>query len=401
MDTAPAGLSRNRAFWTLWAGHGVSRVGSGVSAIALVIAVYDRTESSTAVGGLLLARALPSVMAPFAGVITDRVDRRLVMIASDLASAGLITAVAFAGPLPLIYGLVVLLGAALAVFAPAERSSIPRLVTTADLPAANSFSNLARASSVFLGSVLGGVLVASIGLRPAFFIDAASFLVSAALIATLPSLAPRDEERVAPAGYWRELREGLAVVQRERVPFTVVSTGFLLVLFAGSVNAVQVILAKSVLDAGDLGYGLLEGAWAVGMLAGSAALIFRSGADARTAYLLSILLMALGLGATGVAPAFLWALAFLAIGGTGNGLDGVSMDTLLQQSVPQRLQGRVFAVSFASLYLAGAVAPMAGGLLAEVLSTRLVYGVASFGLVATWVCARALLAGAPARQAAG
>ena len=220
-------------------------MGSGVSAIALVIAVYDRTESGAAVGGLLLARALPSVAAPFAGVIIDRVDRRLAMIASDLASAGLIIAVAFAGPLPVVYALVVLLGVALAVFTPAERSSIARLVAPADLPAANSFSNLTRTSSVFLGSVLGGALVATLGLRPAFFLDAASFIVAAALSAALPSLAPRDEERAAAAGYWQELREGLTVVLRERVPFTVVFTGFSLVLFASLMNAVQVILAKA------------------------------------------------------------------------------------------------------------------------------------------------------------
>ena len=400
MRPTPARLARNRAFWTLWAGHSISQVGSAVSAIALVIAVYDRTESGAAVGGLLLARALPSVAAPFAGVITDRVDRRLVMVTCDLASAALIAAIAFAGPLPLIYALVVLLGMAPAVFVPAQRSAIPQLVRPADLLRANSFNNLTWTSSVFLGSVLGGALVAGVGLRTAFFVDAASFVASAALCSTLPSLAPRSDERGAPAGYWRELREGVTVVLRERVPFTVISAGFLLVFFASSVNAVQVILAKAVLDAGDLGYGLLEAAWAAGMLAGGALLILRR-PEARLAFLASILLEAAGLGATGAAPTLLWALAFLAIGGVGNGLDSVSMDTLLQQSVPQRLQARVFAVSVMMLYSATALASMAGGLLAEVLGARAVYGVASIGLAATWLLARALLAGAPSAKATG
>ncbi len=394
----PDGLVFKRPFLTLCLSQGISRLGSGVSAIAVVILVYDKTGSGLAVAGILLARMMPSFAAPVAGVISDRVDRRATMVLSDLASGALVLTIAFVDNLAAVYVLVALMATASAVSVPAATASLPELVEPGDLTRANSVVNLALTTAIMGGSALGGALVASVGLRPAFFLDASSFLISASMLATLPSLHPLRTRRSTASPFSTDMWEGVRFALQQRVPLAVIVTGFLLVFFAGSVNPVSVILAKDVLDAGDLGYGLLNAAWGLGMVVGSLGLIAAGGrADPRRTYLLSLLLMSAGLGLTGIAPLLSFAAAALTVGGLGNGLDTVSMNTLLQQAVPNQFRARVFAVWYAALALAQTAALPLGGVLVEFTTARLVYVTASVGLVVTWACALALLSGASRR----
>lgn len=380
-------------FWTLWTGQAISFLGSAVSSVALAILVFDRTGSGLDVAIMMLARNVPSVAAPAAGVISDRLDRRLVMVLGDVCSAGLIGAIALLESLAVIYALVALLALASSVTVPAGRAAIPQLVRSEDLSRANSFHNVAWTASLLAGSALGGILVAAVGVRAAFLVDAGSFLFSAALVGALPSLrAAEDGRPEASAGFAGELMEGFRFALRDRLTFTVIGTGFLLVFFAASVNPVSVVLAKDVLDGGDVGYGALRASWAGGMLAASAWLIAAGAlAEPRWTYLASLLLMSAGLGLAGSGPSIVWACAALALGGTGNGMDLVSMNTLLQTSTPGRMQARVFGLSYMTLSLAQALALPVGGGLAQITSARVTFWFASAGLFATWAAAFAFL----------
>lgn len=399
----PPILSRNRAFWSVWTGQAISRLGTSVSTVALLVAVHDRNGGGAVLGALLLARTLPSLLGPLVGVVSDRVDRRWVMISSDLASAALIGSLAAVTYLPALFVIVALLGFAASVFVPAVKASIPRLVREEDLPAANSYSNIAWTGSIFLGFIIGGALVAAVGVEAAFLLDAASFLVSAALVANIQPLVPG----AAPAegglrAFSRDLIAGLAFVVRQRVTFTVTTTGALLILFASSVNPVQVMLAKDVLGTGDLGYGLMNAAWAAGMLAGALTLVAARGkADIRLVFLTSVLVAGFSLGGTGLAAGLVVAMLFLALGGVANGLNNVSIDTLLQRAVPDRLRGRVFSAFFTLIAVAESAASMGGGLIADAFSVRAVYLVAAVGLLLTWAFATAQMALAERRGEMG
>src|SRR3712207_1434676 len=133
MDSTSDSLLRNGRFLRLWVGQGTSFVGDAVSMVALVVLVVEITGSASAVGGALVARLLPTIASPLAGVLADRVDRRIVLVASDLARAVLVLGLVFARDLVTIYVLVFLMGLARTVFNPTVRAAFPSVVGGGDL----------------------------------------------------------------------------------------------------------------------------------------------------------------------------------------------------------------------------------------------------------------------------
>src|SRR3712207_3906584 len=118
-------LLRNARFLRLWIGQGTSFVGDAVSMIALVVLIAQITGSASAVGGVLVARLLPTIASPLAGVLADRLDRRAVLVANDLARAVLVLGLIFTRNLVIIYVLVFLMGLARTIFNPTIRAAFP------------------------------------------------------------------------------------------------------------------------------------------------------------------------------------------------------------------------------------------------------------------------------------
>src|ERR671928_313586 len=108
MDGTGDSLLKNVRFMQLWVGQGISFVGDAISMVALVVLVVQITGSAAAVGGALVARLLPTLASPLAGVLADRFDRRVILVASDLARAALVLGIVFARDLVVLYGLVFL-----------------------------------------------------------------------------------------------------------------------------------------------------------------------------------------------------------------------------------------------------------------------------------------------------
>src|SRR5829696_2446576 len=103
MNSTSNPLLKNGRFLRLWIGQGTSFVGDAVSMVALVILVVQITGSASAVGGALVARLLPTLASPLAGVLADRLDRRVVLVASDLARAVLVVGLVFTRDLIFLY----------------------------------------------------------------------------------------------------------------------------------------------------------------------------------------------------------------------------------------------------------------------------------------------------------
>jgi MFS family permease len=201
-------LLGNVRFRQLWAGQAISFVGDAVSMVALVILVVQLTGSASAVGGALVARLLPTFASPLFGVLADRFDRRVVLVASDLVRATLVLGLVFVRDLVLIYGLIFLMGLARTLFNPTIRAAFPSVVGEGDLARANSLIGGTFSASVTVGPALGGLLVAAVGVSGAFLLDAATYLISAGLLSRIPLPRPqREEEEV---GVFRELRSGFS-----------------------------------------------------------------------------------------------------------------------------------------------------------------------------------------------
>jgi MFS family permease len=372
MDSTNDPLLRNVRFLRLWIGQGTSFVGDAVSMVALVVLVVQITGSASAVGGALVARLLPTIASPLAGVLADRIDRRVVLVASDLARAVLVLGLVFTRDLATIYVLVFLMGLARTVFNPTVRAAFPSVVGGGDLTRANALISGTFSTSIMVGPALGGLLVASIGVDAAFLADAVTYLISAILLSTISLPHPRRESE--EEGFVRELRSGFGYLLGARVPLAIVVGAFLTILTINATVPAEVFLAKETFGAGDAGYGLLVSLWGGGMVLGSAMMaMLGDRVNLVLFYFLSIFVGAFALVGTGLAPAFVLALGALTVEGAATGIDNVATDTILQKRVPDAFLGRVFSIRFLGYSAGEALAYPLGGLLVDAVGPRSTY----------------------------
>jgi MFS family permease len=395
MNGSGNSLLRNVRFLRLWAGQGISFVGDFVSTVALVILVVDLSGSASAVGGLLVARLVPTLASPLVGVLADRLDRRAILVTSDLARAILILAAVFARDLFVLYGLVFLMGLARTFFNPTIRAAFPSVVGEGDLTRANALVNGTFSVSYAAGPALGGLLVSVTGVNAAFVLDAATYVISAAFLSRIPLPRPKADD---DAGFLEELRAGLSYLAGSRVPLAIVVGAFLTILTVNATVPAEVFLAKRTFGAGDAGYGLLVSVWGGGMVLGSA-LIGVLGDRIRLipVYFLGIFVGALALAGTGLAPNFALALGILAIAGASNGVDNVATDTILQKRVEEAFLGRVFAVRFLTYSVGEALAYLVGGLIVDAVGPRSTYLLAGLATAVAGLLILLFIAVAPSR----
>src|SRR5918992_1096533 len=371
MDSTNDSLLRNVRFLRLWIGQGTSFVGDAVSMIALVVLVVQITGSASAVGGALVARLIPTLASPLAGVLADRLDRRVVLVASDLARAVLVLGMVFARDLVVLYVLVFLMGLARTLFNPTIRAAFPSVVGRGNLTRANGLISGTFSVSETVGPALGGVLVATIGVNAAFVLDAATYLISATFLSRIPLPRPQRE---GSEDFGHELKEGFGYLAGARVPLAIVVGTFLTVIAINTTIPAEVFLAKETFGAGDAGYGLLVGLFGGGMILGSA-LIAALGDRVRLLplYFLGVFTSALALAGTGLSPTFVLALGALTIAGVANGIDNVTTDTILQKRVPDPFLGRVFSVRFLGFSVGEVLAYPLGGAIVDASGARFTY----------------------------
>jgi MFS family permease len=372
MDSTNDSLLRNARLLRLWIGQGTSFVGDAVSMVALVVLVVQVTGSASAVGGALVARLLPTIASPLAGVIADRVDRRVLLVASDLARAVLVLGLVFARDLATIYVLVFLMGLARTVFNPTIRAAFPSVVGGGDLTRANALISGTFSVSETAGPALGGLLVATMGVDAAFVLDAVTYVVSAAMLSLTPLARPQREED--GAGFGEDLKAGFTYLAGARVPLAIVLGAFLTVLTINITIPAEFFLATETFDAGNAGYGLLVGLYGGGMVLGSA-LMAALGDRVRLLpfYFIGVFASALALVGVGLSPAFVFALGALVVAGVANGTENVTTDTILQKRVPDAFLGRVFSVRFLGFSIGEGFAYGMGGAIVDASGARFTY----------------------------
>lgn len=267
-------LLRRRGFRTLLGGQSVSSLGDWTGTVAFMALVLDRSGSSTAVGGILALRLLPgAVGGPLAARAASRWDRRRTMVTMDLTRAGMVALVPLVEQLWWIYVWAFCLEVASLVFLPARDASISDLVEPEDLPLANG---LVLGTSY--GTIpLGAALFATVAALPAsdvlgrtyalvFFVDAATFLWSAALVARITDLARAGGRRSGGGTVADDLRFRAAFripLVRAVMPATVAVAGGL-----GALFSLGIVFVREVLGATDTEFGVLIALFGIGAVAG-------------------------------------------------------------------------------------------------------------------------------------
>lgn len=392
-------LRRAPDFRALFLATLASGFGTYLAVVALIVEVKDRTDSGAWVAALLIVEFLPVlVIGLLLGPLVDRLPRRTLMIGSDLLRFAVFVALPFATSALMIVVLAGIAGFATAFFRPAVYAGMPNLVEESDLPQANSLLQAIDNMTWMLGPLVGGAILTVSNPDVNYLVNAATFLVSAAL---LVRIQPRLLQVAVGAseGHFRDLAEGFRVVRTSRALVTVLVAWTVVMVANGGVNVSGVFLAKDALGAGDFGFGLLMGSSGLGLMLGSllgGAWIERQ--TMSTAYGGAIALMAVGIGLAAVAPSIWVALVFIAALGLGNGLAGVCNPVLVQRGAPDHVRGRAFTVIMSVNAAALGLAMAGAGPMTDAVGARWVFGASAIATAVAAAVAWALARDIPAPQ---
>jgi MFS family permease len=382
-------LRRNRQFQLLVGARVVSFAGDQLTVVALILLVHQRYGAGAAVSALLVAHVLPHLSGPVMGTVVDRSDQRTVLRACEAVRALLVATMALTLPaLPIL----VLLVAANALLAttlrPAGRSAIPVLVGGHQLAAANATLATGANLGFAVGPATGGLLVAWVGVSGALMVDVATSVGAVMVLGLLRPLPPAPDPRGGRLRLLFGTREGMSYVWRQPVTRVLAIALFAGVSLAGIVLVAGVFLVRDPLGAGPVGYGAFSGAWGLGMIAASVVLALGGGGSSPTTWLvLGFAAQAAGLAGAGLAPHLALAVAAAAAGGTGNALEDVATDTILQQVVPRELLGRAVGAVYTGSFAGELVAYAAGGPLVDLMGPRALFvaGGCALAVVTGWV----------------
>jgi MFS family permease len=393
-------LGANRPFRLLWSARAVSFLGDSLALVALMLHVASTTGQALAVALLLLAGDFaPALLGPLSGTVADRLERRRVMVGCELLQGVLVAGVALWLPsLPLLLVLVGLGAVAGQVFQSASRATVPAVVPGGDLERANAAFGVATNSGETLGPLVAALLLPVLEVRGVLLVDAASFLVSAVLLGTLPATAGGGGQQAAGRRrpFLADAATGLRYLRGQATVRAVAIGYFAVVACTGIDDVALLFLATGTFGAGAAAVGLLLGAVGIGLLAGYALL-----SRTRRRVPMTVLLLAgfavssAGNLLTGLAWAVAAAFALQAVRGLGIAAMDVAATTLIQRIVPPHLLGRVFGSLYGGIGVAAALAYLLGGLLLDRTTPRVALVAAgTAGLLATGSTALALRRGA-------
>lgn len=373
-------LATNPAFSAIWLGQIISSMGDRLHQVALVFLVAGAThESPLALGAVFACMTLPTVLVgPLAGALVDRWDRKRVLVISDLVRAAIVALIPVASGfhVALVVVLVFALAAVSAFFRPARAAALPQVVPSDELVTANSAMWLADNLSDLVGYSLGGLFVAFLGsqLTLAFWVDSATYLASAALVAAvaIPRLVAAHDG--PPSGLigdlvagWQFLRSE-AVLAASTVQASVAEYG--LGALTGLSPLLIAALPLSRLEP-PAAYGMFEMSIGIGLVGGG----FLIGAIAqrlRKGLTIVAGFVILGLAVVMLSLTDSFALVLLLAGaiGVANVTFVIPSQTLFQQRTPGNMLGRVVAMRLAMVNAALALAMVTSGGLAQVVGFR-------------------------------
>jgi MFS family permease len=384
-------LLRRRDFALLWFGGLVSIAGDWVLYAALPYFVYERTGSTVATAGMIIAELSPGVLlGSFAGVFVDRWDRKRVLVIGNLleaAAVALLLLVPGGGWIGLVY-VAAIVQASVAAFAiPAESALLPALVDADDLVAANALNALNNRLGRLIGLPLGGTLLGVLGLRGVVAGDCLTFVLAAAMIAAIAAPHTRaaaddagvaEEARGAWAAFWHEWRDGMRLVVHGRsvgVLFVVLG----LMTFGGTMlDPLNAPWVRDVLDQSPEVYAWLLTTSAASGIVGTL-LVGRFGRSLPPRVLIgwsSVLAGALLLVRFNI-PSVGLAFALSVPNGIMSVASAVGVETLIQRTVSAEHRGRIFGALGASGALLSLLGAGVGGALAEVVGIVTMLNVAS------------------------
>ena len=356
-------------FWTIvrhnpnyrytWMGQVVSEVGDHFNSIAVLSLALHLTGSGAAVGGVMIARTLPAIVAgPIAGVVLDRFDRKKILIASDLARA--VIALAFVLILThkqqwLLYFLSGLLMFASPFFTSGRSAILPRITSSEELHTANAMTQTTAWLTLSIGTMLGGISTMQFGYEWAFVVNALSFVFSALMIWRLRTREGHfrpDREKVqhhSASAYWQDFSDSLEYMKRTPL---ILAIALVWVGWASGGGAAQILFTlfgELVYQRGPAGIGIIWSSAGIGLVIGG---VFAHKLGQRLSFSAYKKAITVGFAIHGAAyvlfalmPTIWLAAALIALSRIAMGSNNVLNRTMLLTHVPDHFRGRVFSTT--------------------------------------------------------
>ena len=341
-------LRESRDYRVLVIGGLISGIGTQVTLVALPFQIYVLTSSSFLVGLLGLVELVPLVVvALLGGTLADRVDRRRLLLVSQVVQAGtslclVIGAAAGSPPVGVLYLIAAVASGASAVDRPTRAAMVPALVGPERLRSAISFNYGLVQVAMVVGPAMGGIIIAAGGLTWAYAVDVATFL---AMIAAAWAIASPPRPAVEPgASFLSAVRDGIRFAGRSGELMGSFAIDILAMTF-GMPRALFPALALTVYDAGPEGVGILYAA----VSAGAVVAAFSTGWMIHARRLGRIVVFAVLVWGVGIAclglTSELWVGALcLLVAGAADSVSAVCRSTILQTVTPDEMRGRMSAI---------------------------------------------------------
>ena len=357
-------LAGNKRFRTLWLAGVISHLGNWFNYIAIFVLLNQLTGTGHAVSWFLIAKFLPStIFGPAAGVLTDRLPRKTLMIASDLLRAGIVLCfllIKRPEQVWMVYVLALLQESLWTFFDPARRASIPNLCEPHELNVANALGGATWSVMLAIGAAMGGFISAVAGWQTAIIIDSLTFLVSAWLLSGL-TLPPPQQKKQQGKLSWRDytgfndLKEGCRYVTANSHigALLLVKSGWAL---SGGIFVLLTVFGEQVFPVPGHGggSGILYSFRGIGAAIGPILAWRFLGEEHHAMHRaigLSFFVACVSYLVFSQAPTIMKAAPLVLLGHMGGSVQWVFSTNLLQRVVPDRFRGRVFAAEMALLTL--------------------------------------------------
>ncbi|MCA0172619.1 MFS transporter [Bacillus sp. RAR_GA_16] len=369
-------LVKNKDYVTLMVAQTVSSIGDWLSIVAVITLVGLKWNASPMeVSFIILCLALPmALFGPVAGTVADRLNRKWLMIASDLVRAGLILILTIADSLMVVYACLFIVGAFSAIFIPAKNGMLKELVTDSDMKSAMAITSMIDSSTKVIGPLLSGLLVAALGAKLVFFIDSGTFLLSALFIAFLPKsqsiITGTFSEKPS---FKNEFSQGVRYVKSNAsLLIGLFFLGISLLIVQLSDSQLIVLLRELTQVSPDL-FGYLVASSGIGMFLSGLYLAKKTDYQSFSFMMIGVCGIGLSFGMMAVLTYFdiglslVWGPIFGVLAGFSVSFVFVPFQATVQVDTPVHMTGRVFGVINSVTTTATIIGPLLGGWLSTMI----------------------------------
>ncbi len=372
-------LRRNKGFITLMTAQAISGLGDWLSIVAIITLVGLKWEATPMqMSFIILCLALPmALFGPIAGTVADKLERKSLMFLSDIIRGGLILLLTIADTLWVVYVCLFTIGIFSSIFIPAKNGKLKELIAGYNIKSAMSITSMIDSSTKVLGPLVSGILVSAFGTYPVFYIDSATFFLSALLILLLPKGVRESPDNKTNENkvisFIEELKVGIHFIKSSSfLIYGLFLLGVSLFILQLSDSQIIVLLRELTNVSPDL-FGYTVTCSGLGMLVTGIYLSKRTEYNAYVFMSIGVLGIGLGFGCMAVLTYYdllfstIWvpSLGFLA--GLSAGLVFIPFQAAAQEKTPIHMTGRVFGVINSTTTIATILGPLAGGWLATVL----------------------------------